>query len=165
MITRIAPDIYKGIREADDLGVDEAAAPIRKKRQIIYRIERGEQLLNAEDEAALVKAANLSKDVFCDIVCKALTKFLGRPVIVTPKSGYRPASPLVRGDEMYIANHERLPAEVRERIKAKLHMGRLVDAAADQAADLILIEIREMIEGALGPEAVLDTDLDPDGDD
>ncbi len=164
MITDIAPDIYELIRKWGRLTVARASEAIGKERQIIYRIRKGEQLLNAEDEAALVKAANLSKEAFVEIVCKALTKFLGRRVMSSPKSGYRPSSPLVRADDLYLLCHDRLPADVRETIEAKLRQGKLMDAAADEAAALFETEIRQLIEAALGPEALLGTEEDPVAD-
>ncbi|MCP5118610.1 MAG: hypothetical protein GY953_47970 [bacterium] len=161
MLTKIAPDIYDSILEESELDPVKASDAIGKGRQIIYRIRKGEQLLNAADEAALVKRANLSKEAFGRIACKALSKFLGRPVMASPKSGFRPASPLMRSDDLYLLHHDRLPPKVRERIKAKLRLGRLIDVAADQAADLFDQEIRQMIEDALGPEALLDSDQGP----
>ena len=154
MFTRFSKHVFKLIRLHGDLSVDEAAAAIGKERQIIYRIEGGNQLLTAEQEERLVKRANLSKEAFVLIMCKVLTKFLGRPVIVAPKGRYLPAPPLARAAELYALYEHQLEPELRERITAILHQGRLLDALADQTASLFEKEIRQLIADAVGPLAL-----------
>lgn len=86
MIYKIAHSVYKGIREHANLSIDEVAAAIDRKRQIVYRIEGGEQLLKPDQEALLVKRANLSREAFVEIMCKVLSEFLGQRVMIAPSS-------------------------------------------------------------------------------
>ncbi len=158
MIHKIAHEVYKAIRKHGDLSIVEVAAAIGRERQIVYRIENGEQLLMAEQEASLVKRANLSRMAFVEIMCKVLSKFLGRRVIIAPQGQFLSASPLARAADVYSLHQEKLDPEVRERIEAKLHQGRLLDTATDQTCSLFEKEIRLLIKEALGFESLVDDD-------
>ncbi len=151
MLHKIMPDVLREIRKYARLGITEAGNAMGRERQIVYRIERGEQLPTREQELALFKRAKVSRHVFVEIMCKSLTKFLGRPVIIAPTGrAFMAASPLARIADYYSSHEEELPQELKERIEAKLRLGRLLDSAADQACSQFEIEIRALIQDALG---------------
>ena len=158
MMTKFSKRVYQLMRKHGDLSVDEAAAAIGRERQVVYRIEGGEQLLTAEQEEGLVKRANLSREAFVVIMCKVLSEFLDRPFIVAPKGRYLPASPLARVAELFALYEHRLEPELRERITAMLHQGRLMDAVADQTASLFEQEIRRLLADAVGPVVLEEVD-------
>ena len=154
MISKIAQVVYSAIRKQAGLSIDDVALAIGKKRQIVYRIEGGTQLLNAEQETALLERANLSKEAQVEIMCKALTAYLGRPVMIAPKSRFRPSSPLMRADDLYLRHIHKLEPAMRDRIDAILQTGRQVDAAADRAASQFEMEVRWLLREAIGPDAL-----------
>ncbi len=159
MFTRISPEVYEEIRKHGGLSRDEAGSAIGKERQIVYRIEgKQKQLLTAEQEERLVRRSSLSVEAFVEIMCKVLSKLLGRPVITAPLGRYLPSSPLARTAELFARCEHRLTPELRARITAKLNNGRMLEAAADQIASDYEADIRELIEQALGPAALEDED-------
>ncbi len=159
MFTRISPEVYEEIRDHGGLSRDEASAAIGKERQIVYRIEgKKKQLLTAEQGERLVRRANLSTEAFVVIMCKVLSKLLGRPVIIAPPGRYLPSSPLARAAEMFKKCESRLSLELRHRIISKLNNGQMLEAAADQIASDYETDIRELIEQALGPAALENED-------
>ncbi len=166
MWTRFSPKVYEGIRKHGDLSIDGAAAAIGKGRQIVYRIEGKErQLLTADQEERLVRKANLSKEAFVEIMCRVLSKFLGRPVVISPRDRYLPCSPLARAAAVFRVFEDQLEPQLRHRITTKLNNGRMLEAAVDEAASLCEMEVMELIEGAVGPVALEDLDFLEDDDD
>jgi DNA-binding XRE family transcriptional regulator len=160
MIYKIAKHVYKAVRERGDLTIDELAVAIGRKRQTIYRAEGGQQLLTPEQEEILDQKANLSQDAFGEIMCKALTDLLGRRVRISPRGEFLAATPLMRAADLYSLHRRQLDRKAREKIEAKLHQGRMLEAVADQACSLFEKEIRELVEDALGSDAVADVETD-----
>ena len=160
MIYEIAKHVYKAVRERGGVTVDELAAAVGRKRQTIYRAEGGQQLLSPEQEQILNKKANLSQDAFGEIMCKELTKLLGRRVRISPEGEFLPATPLMRAADLYSLYRRQLDRGAREKIEAKLHQGRMLEAVADQTCCLFEREIRELVEDALGPDAAADVETD-----
>ncbi len=165
MLTRIGREVFQEIRKHGDLSVDEAAAAIGKGRQIVYRIE-GEkrQLLTADQEDRLVRRANLSREAFVQIMCKVLSKFLGRPVTIAPKGRYLPSSPLARDAALFVFFEDRLPPGLKARIRTKLNNARIMEAAVDETASQCEMEVHDLVQAVVGPVALKDLDLDEDED-
>ncbi len=149
MIYEIAPLVYRAIRETAGLTVQEVAASYDRQRQAVNRIENGDRMPTREQEEMLVKKANLPRRVLVEIMCKELTEFLGRRVMIAPDLRYSPTTPLEAAAELYNHNIEKLDVKTRERVQSKLHHGRLLEATAEQSSSLFAKEVRELIEDAL----------------
>ncbi len=161
MIHKLMPDLLKEIRKYGDLNPTQAGEAMGRERQIVNRIENGQQLPTPEQEKGLFKKVGLSRYVFVEILCKVLTRFLGRPVIIAPRGRpFLATSSLVRTADYFSRHEVKLPAELRAKIREKLALARRVDAASDQLCDQYEKEIRELIEDALGPDALADDEYE-----
>ncbi len=105
-------------------------------------------LLAAYRPAAPLVVANLTRLAFAEIMCKALSKFLGRQVIIAPEGQYVPASPL-EAAELFSTHRDRLAPEVQRRIEDSLREARKQAAEADRASLALEREIRGLIVNAL----------------
>ena len=152
MIFQIAKHVYKAVRKAGGLTVDDVAVAIKRQKQTVYRAEAGLQLLTPEQERILHQKANVSTEAFGEMLCAAATEVLGRRVRLSATRTYLPTMPLARAAALYSTHHERLDRPAREKIEAKLRHGRMLDAVADAMSSHLEKEIRDLIEDALGPE-------------
>ncbi len=141
--------LFRKIRTRAGLKVGELASAMGRSRQTINRIEKGLQMPSLEQDAILIKKANVSRRGYVEAACEVLTEFLGQRVMIVPELRYRPTSPVEIGAELYNEQREKLNPALRERIEAKLHQGRVLEAITDQTTTLFKLEIRDLIKEAL----------------
>ncbi len=159
MIYQIYAEVFREIRVSSDLGVNELAGGLGRKRQTVTRIEGGKQIASLEQEAILVEKANLSRKRFVEIMCKVLSKFLGMRVMIVPELRYMPTSILEVGARLFNRHQEKIDLKVQQRIKAKLLQARSLEATTDLAVEMHGQEILGMIEEALAARGEKLTDF------
>ena len=152
MLHDIAHDVYRYIRLYGSLSKKDVAEAIGRKHHTITRWEEHGQLPSAEQEAVLVKAANLTRLAFVEIMCKVLSQLVDREVIMAPRGDYLPVMPLARAAKLYRKHYYTLDPRQRSIIEEKLHQGRVLDAVTEQTCNLFEIEIQREIEKALASE-------------
>ncbi len=155
MIHEITGDILRWIRKHGHLSQEEIATAIKKKRQVIWNWEKKGGMPSPKEEKILFEKAKCSRLMFAEIVCKRLTHYVGRRVMVVPEDqvSYMPTVPLARAAERYRENYSKLSPAQRKIIESKLRHGRVVDAAIDQMLSAIEDDIEREITRALEPEA------------
>ncbi len=149
MIQQIKNAVYRHIREYDELTEKDVAEATGKSRYAVRRWETGDDFPSAKAEALLVEKANLTRLDFVEIMCKVLSKFLGRPVIIATEGQYVPASPLEGAAELLSTHRDKLAPEVQRRLEDSLREARKQAAEADRASIALEREIRDPIVNAL----------------
>ena len=98
MIHEIAGTVYRLIREYGLLTPEEVAEAIARQRQAVWRMEsnKNERLLKRAQEEILVEKAKLTRPAFGEIMCEALTPFVGRRLMMAPSDHFIASQPLAR---------------------------------------------------------------------
>lgn len=151
MIHEIASKVYQLIRQHGGLSAEEVASAIGKQRQVVWRWEGNRQKLlpKRDQEAALVKKAQLTRLAFGEIMCQVLTPFVGRRFIMAPAEEYIPSLPLYRAARLYSRHRDQLDPDAQEMINEMLGHGRMLDAATERTCSSLEKQITRLIEQAL----------------
>ncbi len=100
-------------------------------------------------EAILVEKARLTRLAFVEIMCKVLSRFIGRPVVIAAEGSYAPATPLVRAEALLYRHRDELDPETHARLEKKLSIARKLAVDADRLCVAFEREIKEVIVAAL----------------
>ena len=150
MIHQISGTVYRLIREYGGLTPENVAAAIGRKRQTIWRLEKNQNqmLLKRSHEDILVEKAKLTRPAFGEIMCEALTPFVGRRILMAPSDHFIPSRPLSRALKLYSLHQDKLKPEVQQIIDEMLNEGRSIDAGAERTCRLFEKEIVRLINEA-----------------
>ncbi len=164
MLHQIANDVCREIREYGDLSYQDVGDEIDTEWQVPWRWEKEQRqnLLKRDQEAKLVKAAKLTRPAFGEIMCRVLTKFVGRRFFMGPEEPYKPSWPMMEASEIYKIHHDELDREVQKMIDDLFSQGRSFDAQNEQASMGISRVIVYLIQEGLAKKG---KSLAGDGDD
>ena len=150
MLHEIAGTVYRLIREYGLLTPDEVAEALGRQRQAVWRMEsnKNERLLKRAQEEILVEKAKLTRSAFGEIMCEALTPFVGQRIMMAPSDQFVPSQPLARALRLYSLHQHKLKPEVEQIIDEMLCEGRTIDVGAERTCRVFEKEIVRLINEA-----------------
>ncbi len=147
MFYEIFGDVYRWVRESGGLTQNELGSALNGERKMIGRWEKGLVMPRREHERVLFQKARCTRERFGELVCKALSGYLGKSVTISAADSlrYRPTTPLAGAEELLAENHDKIPRRLRICLQRRIQRARTLSYAIAQET----LEIREEIEAFL----------------
>ena len=147
MFYEICGDVYRWVRKSTNLSQDTIGAAVSRERHTIMRWEKGEIVPSRAQEKTLFELTRCSRLRFAEFVCRKLTRYIGRAVVILPQGEVRgmPTTPLAEAQELLAVHYEAIPRPLRDRLLARITRLQVMQQVVEQEGSEMVQEVREYL--------------------
>ncbi len=140
MFYEIFGDVFRWVRKSGNLTQTALASELGRERHTVQRWEKGEAMPSAENERKLLELARCPRLLFAEFVCKSLTRYICRPVVILPQGEIKglPTTPLAEAQALLAEHYGRIPPELRDRLLERISRQQVMQHTVE-------LEVREMV--------------------
>ena len=150
MFYEIFGDVFYWVRKSGGLTQAALAAEVGRERHTVRRWERGEAMPSPEQEKKLFELAQCPRLLFAEFVCKRLTRYILRPVVILPQGEIKglPTTPLAEAQELLAEHYGKIPPELRDRLLARIGRLQVMQHTVEQEVREMVGEVRAYLRAA-----------------